>query len=1111
MVLKLESINIYNFKSFKGIHTISGLDDHFTAIVGPNGSGKSNIIDSILFVLGFKAKKMRQAVLKDLINVGCSEGYVELMFNQFILKRTLKGKLDSDNILKNVTSKYELDGKEYASNEIIEYLKGKGIDLDNNRFLILQGEIETIAMMNPLELLEYIEDCIGSSALKPKIELLDSEVKSKQDEADSLLNNLKFIENDYLFKKGRRDNKLEFLAFRNESLVMKDQIVQMKSEVAQRKEINLRDEKVRIEGLLNDILIKNKDSNRKIKDLEKSISQLDLATKEKQLTKIRNEFSRIERENKNKDFKKERLEKSLEKLNKELEENKQALKNWAGESKKLQKSLSETNGEIKSLESEVKRKKEELLKFNEINQQEAKKVQIEKKLLGFMNTREGHLNEKNEIKLLEERYANLNEKLEKQSAVKNVESEMKLLENEIYQIRKDMEATSQEISRRKRKIEENDYLQQTYRREKDVIDNLKDINGVSGFLKDLGSYDKKYEDAIEASTKALRNVVVDSSATAEKCISVITKKKLNRTTFIILDKLSNPLAVEIPSNCKAEVLYKKVKCDEIFKKAFYFALKDTLCVADLEEAKSLAFGKVRRRVVTIDGKLLEKSGVMSGGKVSKKVKSADELEDIYRNMEKIVISKTKDLSDLREIENQKKMRNSYMKDLSALKSEIENKQSKLHTKDLQILENQILELRNELNNLLNSKIPAKAIEIKNELKMINEKIDILQKMNLEIKMSLGSEPSNNQNSLLKAISKAESELKSFEFELLPDRNHLNMLEEEYNFIYKSYKELEDQLATIRSEMGTNYHEEAQYKTRIEDIQESLKECNKIKQNCESKKNEIHNEFTMTRNLLNQIDPSRIVQLNSHFLNFEEFNDQELKEKSKELIEELNCKESDNFKKLKDLEKCGDQALEEDLEIYRIIFSEFNQSKKIYDEMKTTTDFINSQLSNMKSELELMRNQRLSLFLDGYNAINKNIKEIFSLITFGGNAELDLLDYLNPFSEGIVLNIMPPKKSWKQISNLSGGEKTLSSLGLIFALHKFKPSCLYIMDEIDAALDYKNVSVISQYLAHVKSQFIIISLRNDMFEMAKTLIGVYKYENISKTITVDLNKPQYLNK
>ena len=127
-----------------------------------------------------------------------------------------------------------------------------------------------------------------------------------------------------------------------------------------------------------------------------------------------------------------------------------------------------------------------------------------------------------------------------------------------------------------------------------------------------------------------------------------------------------------------------------------------------------------------------------------------------------------------------------------------------------------------------------------------------------------------------------------------------------------------------------------------------------------------------------------------------------------------------------------------------------------------------------------------------------------------------------------------------MSKLSGGEKTLSSLSLIFALHIFKPSPLYCMDEIDAALDYKNVAIVGKYIKegvckrHVSvadskgskadghdsqspskalkdaaqmarnSQFIIISLRNNMFELADKLVGIYKTHDVTQTITINPN-------
>ncbi|GKV51812.1 hypothetical protein SLEP1_g58436 [Rubroshorea leprosula] len=127
-----------------------------------------------------------------------------------------------------------------------------------------------------------------------------------------------------------------------------------------------------------------------------------------------------------------------------------------------------------------------------------------------------------------------------------------------------------------------------------------------------------------------------------------------------------------------------------------------------------------------------------------------------------------------------------------------------------------------------------------------------------------------------------------------------------------------------------------------------------------------------------------------------------------------------------------------------------------------------------------------------------------MITLGADAQLELVDSLDPFSEGVVFSVRTPKKSWKNIANLSGGEKTLSSLALVLALHHYKPTPLYLMDAVDAAFDFKNVSIVGHYVKNQTkdAQFKIISLRNNMFELADQLVGIYKTDNCTKSITIN---------
>ncbi|ANQ08829.1 Structural maintenance of chromosomes protein [Plasmodium coatneyi] len=192
-----------------------------------------------------------------------------------------------------------------------------------------------------------------------------------------------------------------------------------------------------------------------------------------------------------------------------------------------------------------------------------------------------------------------------------------------------------------------------------------------------------------------------------------------------------------------------------------------------------------------------------------------------------------------------------------------------------------------------------------------------------------------------------------------------------------------------------------------------------------------------------------------------------------------------------------------------VFQDYNV--KLYDYMKRRKDVTKSRKKKdkLKKHYDNLCNKRRKEFLLAFNVISAKLKEMYQMIAIGGDAELEIIDSSEIFNEGILFSVRPPKKSWKHIQNLSGGEKTLSSLALVFALHYFKPNPIYFMDEIDAALDFKNVSIISHYIKTKTNdaQFIVISLRNQMFELCDRMIGIYKTNDITKCITLNPGKFQ----
>lgn len=206
-----------NFKSYAGVKEIGPFHKCFSSVVGPNGSGKSNVIDAMLFVFGKRAKKLRLNKVSELIHQSSAvkedppqfarvsvhfqeivdygdgdDDYHVVPESQTVVTRIAK----RDN-----TSTYKLNGKNSGFKEVATYLNGKGIDLDNNRFLILQGEVELISMMPPRGktendegLLEYLEDIIGSSKFVEATNQAAEKVETLTETRQEKLNRVKAVE-----------------------------------------------------------------------------------------------------------------------------------------------------------------------------------------------------------------------------------------------------------------------------------------------------------------------------------------------------------------------------------------------------------------------------------------------------------------------------------------------------------------------------------------------------------------------------------------------------------------------------------------------------------------------------------------------------------------------------------------------------------------------------------------------------------------------------------------------------------------------------------------------------------------------------------------------------
>ncbi|KAL8733795.1 MAG: hypothetical protein Q9181_003443 [Wetmoreana brouardii] len=173
----------------------------------------------------------------------------------------------------------------------------------------------------------------------------------------------------------------------------------------------------------------------------------------------------------------------------------------------------------------------------------------------------------------------------------------------------------------------------------------------------------------------------------------------------------------------------------------------------------------------------------------------------------------------------------------------------------------------------------------------------------------------------------------------------------------------------------------------------------------------------------------------------------------------------------------------------------------------------------KDAFAKVKEKRFELFNKAFSHISEQIGPIYKDLTkdpvnlpMGGQAYLDMEDSDEPYLDGIKYHAMPPLKRFRDMEHLSGGEKTMAALALLFAVHSYQPSPFFVLDEVDAALDNANVAKIANYIrdhAGPGMQFIVISLKTGLFQGSEALVGIYRDQgaNTSKALTLDLRKYQ----
>ncbi|KAJ4412683.1 Structural maintenance of chromosomes protein 4 [Didymella pomorum] len=1188
-----------NFKSYAGRQEVGPFHSSFSSVVGPNGSGKSNVIDSLLFVFGFRASKMRQGKISALIHNSAQHpdlDYCEVEVHFQEVMDTPNGAevipesqlVISRRAFKNNSSKYYMNKRESSFTDVTKYLKGKGVDLDHKRFLILQGEVESIAQMKPKALtehddglLEYLEDIIGTSKYKTPIEESAAEVETLNETCMEKNNRVQHVEKEKGALEEKKNKALAYIRDENELATKQSTLYQLYiSEFDDHIEVT-QESVGQMQAQLDEELQKHQGSEEGIKELErqykKGVKQYEQLEKrhqefQKEVGRIDKEAVKFEEKRKFLAGKQKKLEKTKETSSYSRSEADTLAKQYTADLERYAEEMEELEANMKVEEKELERVRVTLAGKTQGLSDEiaAKQKSLEPWLAKISERQSAMAVAQSELDIIRERenagakgIADVEAKIEAlQESKESKAAELQECKQEKKQIAKELQSVQAQIeelaskeaplrnklSGARAKADEarsNFSANQTQGNVLTGLMRLKDsgrIDGFHGRLGNLGTINQKYDVAISTACPQLDNMVVDTVESGQQCIEHLRKNNLGRANFILLDRLAkrDMSAVDTPENVPRLFDLVKPKHDAL-RPAFFHVLQNTLVADDLDQAERIAYGAKRWRVVTLDGKLIDTAGTMSGGgsrvvkgKMSSKLASdvsRDQVSKLEHDRDALEQLFTEFQQDQQELESTVRSLNQQLPELDTKAQKIalelesydrnivdcqrrikelgaEKAATKTDKSRVSALGKSITSMEKEI-----AKLHAETEGVEAEIKALQDRIMEIGGVKLRLQKAKVDDLKQQIDTLTEQASNAEVSKSK-------EEKNRNKHEKAHNDAVRDLDKLAIDLEKVEEDMESHQRDASGIRQQAEEAQESLEttkeDLQAVKKELDEKTAEINEMRAVEIEMRNKLEESQ-KQLNDFQKKQAYFHDKLSKltyQNVTDLGEEQETGEGlPTYSKdeLQDLDKheLKDEiaALEKKNESTNIDLSVLAEYRKRVEEHAARSMDLAEAVTardESKKRCDELRRLRLEGFMEGFSIITGRLKEMYQMITMGGNAELELVDSLDPFSEGILFSVMPPKKSWKNISNLSGGEKTLSSLALVFALHHYKPTPLYVMDEIDAALDFKNVSIVAAYIKErtKNAQFIVISLRNNMFELASRLVGVYKVNHMTKSVTIE---------
>lgn len=656
-----------------------------------------------------------------------------------------------------------------------------------------------------------------------------------------------------------------------------------------------------------------------------------------------------------------------------------------------------------------------------------------------------------------------------------------------------------------------------------------------GVLASLIKVPAQYETAIEVALgNAVQNIVTYNEDNAKDLIAYLKENKFGRATFLPISSMRRRDMDEHSIAGRKGVFgvaSKLISYDKQIDNVISNLLGGTVIVDTLATAVDLARdNRFSFKIVTLDGDVVSTQGSLTGGS-----KKSEIVNLISRQRE--IETLTTEIENLNQKEYEMKNKVDYLKvDLNANKNaekDIANKKNELEIalakeqEKLEALSKDLAELEDE-----KKVCEMESTSVSNKLNLIDQ--DLSQSSLVQNALSGNKE---DADLLVKQKQERYNHIRQERDELVANMTTVKV---EIASCEAKIKALQDELDRILLEKDKQNSNILTLKSHLEENEKFIANAEEmIRIQIENAKpSEAKDKLTSIRNEREGLENSKIA-INSNLKKLDDDKTTTMEEISR--VNDKKYKEEANLTKVDtELEAMQERIYEEysltyngclefrrpDFEIKEALIAINKLKKDIsalgyvnvhaiedcstllerYNDLTTQADDLRKAEDDLMKIIKDLSNEMLSKFNDEFNKINESFKIVFRELFGGGNARLELTEAEDPLNAGVEIMVQLPGKAANKLSLLSGGEKTLTAIALLFAILRLKPLPFSLLDEIEAALDDANIERFAMYLKKLSqsTQFIVITHRKPTMELSDSLYGVTMEEKgVSKIVSVKL--------